>query len=329
MKDVKDSIAGTSSEDVLGKNIRQRKFNWKLYFPYFLLGGMVLVFTLINGNFLSLNNLAGIMKQTGCVSIIAFGMIFIITAGEIDLSVGSTLGLTGLVASTAITNWGFNYITASLIALGLGLVIGLLNGLMVAQFKLTAFLATLATANVVRGVALTITSRMAVVVYDQKFLNLWGSGDFLPGVPRILIWVAITFVVMGFLYHYSPFGNHVRATGGNRVAAQYTGIKTKRVLISSFAFTSVLASIAGLIMVTRLGVGRPETGTGYELDSIAAVVLGGTSMSGGSGTLVGAIIGSLIMGVIINGLTILGLDANYQQIVKGLIIVLAISINRN
>lgn len=302
-----------------------KKFEWRNWFVYFVLVGLIIVFSILSDKFLQMGNFATIGRQTAMTSLIAFGATFVITTGNIDLSVGSIVGLVG-VASAAALRAGWGIAAASLVGIATGTVIGLVNGLLTAKVKIPAFLVTLGTMGIARGLALTVTNTKAVIVMDETFTQLWGAGE-IAGIPTSIIWTLIFFALSFILYHYTSFGNYVKAVGGNRTASLYSGIKVDRVTIAVFIIAGFLSAIAGLLMTARLKSGRPEVGSGMELDAVAAVILGGTALSGGRGKMLNTLIGSLIMGVMINGLIILGVQSNVQQIIKGIIIIAAVSLS--
>ena len=303
----------------------KRSFNWRDWLVYFVLIFLVILFTVLRPIFISGGNLQNIGRQTAMVSIMAFGMTFVITAGHIDLSVGSILGLSGL-ATAGMMSAGTNIVVASIVGLLIGALTGLINGILVAKMNIPSFLATLGTMTIGRGLALTVTGTKSVMINKGQFLRLWGASD-IAGIPTSILWTALAFIICGWLYHYTKIGNHVKAVGGNRNAALYSGVKVDKTVIIVFVICGILAAVAGLIMAARLKNGRPEVGEGMELDTIAAVVLGGTAMSGGRGNIPNTLIGSLIMGVIVNGLLLLGFQANIQKIFKGIIIIAAVALS--
>jgi ribose transport system permease protein len=314
MKMIKDTKTNSS------KNIP-----WRNWFIFIVLVLLIAVFSLLNKNFFSLENFGVIGRQTAMVSLIAFGMTFVITAAQIDLSVGSIVGLVGVV-STMTLGLGWGLAGASIAGMLTGTAVGCVNGIITTKLKIPSFLVTLGMLGIVRGISLTATGTRTVVVYDKVFPLLWGAGD-IYGFPVSILWVLLFFAIAIVLYNYTVFGNYVKATGGNLTAAKFSGINTDGIIIKVLTLSGFLSSIAGLLMAARLAAGRPEVGSGMELDSIAAVILGGTSLFGGKGSIVNTLIGSLIMGVISNGLVILGLESSIQMIVKGIIIIAAVSMS--
>ncbi len=302
-----------------------KKFQWREWFVFFVLIGLFIVFSCINPLFLSLRNLEAIGRQTAMVSIIAFGTTFVITAGHVDLSVGSIVGLVGVISAMCMRA-GMDLVFALLIGVAAGAVIGLTNGILVAKAGIPAFLVTLGTMGIARGLALTVTNTKAVIITNSQFSQLWGAGSVL-GIPTSILWTFLLFIISFWLYHYTTFGIYVKSIGGNKTASMYSGVKVDKITILVFVYAGILAGVAGLMMAARLKSGRPEVGSGMELDAIAAVILGGTAMSGGRGKMLNTLIGSLIMGILVNGLIIMGVQSNIQEIVKGVIVIAAVSLS--
>ena len=305
--------------------INSGNYSWRNWFIYIVLAALIAVFSLLNKSFLSLETFGVIGRQTAMVSLIAFGLTFVITAAQIDLSVGSIVGLVGVISTMAL-GWGLGLVGASVAGMLTGATIGCVNGIITTKLKIPSFLVTLGMLGIARGISLTVTGTQTVVVYDKSFPLLWGAGD-IYGFPVSILWVLLFFVIAIILYNYTVFGNYVKATGGNITAARFSGINTDGIIIKVLTLSGFLSSIAGLLMAARLGAGRPEVGSGMELDAIAAVILGGTSLFGGKGSIVNTLVGALIMGVISHGLVILGLESSIQMIVKGMIIIAAVSMS--
>ena len=315
---------------------------WRTWFIFLFLIALVVMFAGIdvlvseNPSFVSAANFYVIGRQTAMVSLVAFGMTFVISAAQIDLSVGAIVALVGMVSSLALSRWGLDIVTASVLGLMTGAAVGLINGLLTTKLEIPSFLVTLAMMGIIRGVAQTITGTQSVVVYNSSFKTLWGAGDIF-GVPVSVLWVVLFLAASAVLYGYMKFGNHVKAVGGNLTAARFSGINTDRIIIGTLVISGVLSAVAGLLMTARLGAGKPDVGSGMELDAIAAVILGGTSLFGGRGSVVKTLVGALIMGVISNGLIIAakGLPPEFQSssaylqmIIKGLVILAAASMSR-
>ena len=306
-------------------NIKEFLTSWRKWFVFIVLIVLVAAFSLLSDHFFSLSNFAIIGRQVSMVLIIAFGMTFVITAAQIDLSVGAIAALTGMTATLSLRA-GVGVFIASLIGILTGVLLGFINGIITAKLKIPAFLTTLGMMSVARGIALTITNTRTVVVFNEIFPLIWGSG-YLLGIPVPILWVLLTFVVSYIVYEKTAFGNYVKATGGNKIAAKFSGIDTEKIIVIVLTISGLVAAIAGLIMAGRLSAGRPSVGRSLNLDAIAAVILGGTSLFGGKGSILGTLVGALIIGVLTNGLIILGLSSSIQTIVKGAIIIAAVSLS--
>jgi ribose transport system permease protein len=290
-----------------------------------VLVALIIIFSLINDKFFSLDNFFVIGRQTAITAVIAFGMTFVITTAQIDLSVGSIVGAVVMV-STLTLQAGFGPVIAALAGLLVGLFFGLANGVITTKLHIPSFLVTLGTLGIARGIAMTVTNNETVVVYDQSFTWFWGGGV-LSGIPISILWMLLFFVITLILYKFTPFGNYVKATGGNSVAAEFSGINTDGIIIKAFLISGFLSAIGGLMMVSRINAGRPEVGADLALDAITAVILGGTSLFGGRGSIVGTLVGALMITMITNALIIFGFQINVQMIVKGLIVIAAVSIS--
>jgi len=306
------------------KNIS--KFDWSKSIVYFAFAGVFIFFWffLRDAGFRSLTNILNITRQTAMISIMAIGMTFVIAEEQIDLSIGSTAALSALV--TALTLQATNSIALALLAgLMIGAVAGMLNGVFITVVGIPAFLVTLGTMGIIRGFAMWITDTAAVPILNQKFTFWFGAGQIL-GIPVLLPWTFL-FLILGYLLlNKTSFGKKVLATGGNEVAARFTGINTKRIKFITLIMSGVLAAFAGVLYAGRMQAGRYTFGEGDELSVIAAVILGGTAMSGGTGSVVGAVVGSLLMGMINNGLILAGLEVSQQNIIRGAIIILAVAL---
>lgn len=288
---------------------------------------LVIVITLLNPSFLSVNNLLNVLRQVSISALIAFGMTFVILTGGIDLSVGSTLALTGATAASLLAS-GTDPIIAMGAALILGLLLGAVNGVIITKGKVAPFIATLATMTIYRGLTLVYTEGRPVSgLGDSVAFQMFGKGYFF-GIPVPVITMIITFVVLYFILHKTTFGRRVYAVGGNEEASKLSGISPDRVKIAVYAITGLLAAMSALILTSRLNSAQPTAGESYELDAIAAVVLGGTSLTGGKGWIFGTLVGALIIGVLNNGMNLIGVSSFFQQVVKGVVILLAVLIDR-
>ena len=288
---------------------------------------LVIVITLLNPSFLSINNLFNVLRQVSISALIAFGMTFVILTGGIDLSVGSTLALTGAVAASLLAS-GMDPLIAMGIALILGLILGAINGVIITKGKVAPFIATLATMTIYRGLTLVYTEGRPISgLGDSMTFQLFGKGYFF-GIPVPVVTMILAFAVLYFILHKTTFGRRVYAVGGNEEASRLSGINPDRVKIAVYAITGLLAAMSALILTSRLNSAQPTAGDSYELDAIAAVVLGGTSLTGGKGWIFGTLVGALIIGVLNNGMNLIGVSSFFQQVVKGIVILLAVLIDR-
>lgn len=286
------------------------------------------VITIINSNFLTANNLLNLLLQVTSNALIAFGMTFVILTGGIDLSVGSILALSSALTAGLLGS-GMPVTLAILISLILGCILGVMNGLLISYGKLAPFIVTLATMTIFRGATLVYTNGNPITkgLSDTFLFQFLGQG-YIVGIPFPVIIMFIVFIILYVLLHKTAFGKSVYAIGGNEKAAYISGVKLNKVKIIIYSISGIMASISGLIITSRLSSAQPTAGASYEMDAIAAVVLGGTSLSGGKGRILGTLIGALIIGVLNNGLNIIGVSAFWQQVVKGVVILIAVLIDR-
>ena len=267
---------------------------------------LMAVITIINSNFLTANNLLNLLLQVTSNALIAFGMTFVILTGGIDLSVGSILALSSALTAGLLGS-GMPVTLAILISLILGCILGMMNGLLISYGKLAPFIVTLATMTIFRGATLVYTNGNPITkgLSDTFLFQFLGQG-YIVGIPFPVIIMFIVFIVLYVLLHKTAFGKSVYAIGGNEKAAYISGVKLNKVKIIIYSISGIMASISGLIITSRLSSAQPTAGASYEMDAIAAVVLGGTSLSGGKGRILGTLIGALIIGVLNNGLNIIG-----------------------
>ncbi|HIX44463.1 MAG TPA: ribose ABC transporter permease [Candidatus Kurthia intestinigallinarum] len=295
--------------------------------PLFGLLLIVVIISIMSPSFLTADNIFNVLRQVSISALIAFGMTFVILTGGIDLSVGSTLALTGAVAASLLAG-GTDPFIAMGVALILGLILGAINGVVIAKGKVAPFIATLATMTIYRGLTLVYTDGKPISgLGDHLSFQMFGKGYFL-GIPVPVVTMLIAFFVLYFILRKTTFGRRVYAIGGNAEASRLSGINVDRTTIAVYALTGMLAAMAALILTSRLNSAQPTAGQSYELDAIAAVVLGGTSLTGGRGWIVGTLIGALIIGVLNNGLNLIGVSSFFQQVVKGLVILFAVLIDR-
>lgn len=288
---------------------------------------LIVIFAFASPVFLTPENFANIGRQTTLVSIMAVGMAMVIISGEFDLSVGSVMAFSGVLAALAMQHFGDVWVIGAVVAIVAGAGVGLVNGALTTALGIPSFLITLGSLSIARGLALLVTGTRPINILDENYYAIFGEGTVF-GVPVPILWTVAVAIAGIVLLHYSTFGRQIYATGGNATAARYTGINTNRVKIICLVIAGSLAGLATLVLTARSHAARPDAGAGIELDVIAAVILGGAALSGGRGTIIGALIGSLMIGVLNNGLNLVGVDPSLQLTVKGLIIWFAVAIGR-
>ena len=286
-----------------------------------LIGG---VFSLGTPTFLTGENLLNIVKQVTLVTIVAAGQTFVITSGGIDLSVGYLLGISSIVMALFIS-WGVPVPVAILICLLCGTMMGTINGLLITKLSLPPFIITLGMQGIARGLINVITQGYPIMV-DSPFIMHLGQGN-LGTVPVIALFMPVVIIITHWVYSRTVFGNHVKALGGNETAARLSGISLSKMKVSVYALCGLLCGLAGMLITGRLNSGNPNAGLNFDMDSIAAVIVGGTALSGGSGTVVGTMLGALLMGIIRNGLVQLRVNMYWQTVVTGAIIILVCALD--
>ncbi|WP_458109892.1 ribose ABC transporter permease RbsC [Bacillus zhangzhouensis] len=295
--------------------------------PFLGLIVLVAIVSILNPAFLEPLNILNLLRQISINALIAFGMTFVILTGGIDLSVGAILALSSALTAGFIVS-GMDPILAIIVGCIIGAILGMINGLLITKGKMAPFIATLATMTIFRGLTLVYTDGNPITGLGSNYaFQLFGRGYFL-GIPVPAITMLLTFIVLWVLLHKTPFGRRTYAIGGNEKAALISGIKVPRVKIMIYSLAGFMSALAGAILTSRLNSAQPTAGTSYELDAIAAVVLGGTSLSGGRGRIVGTLIGVLIIGVLNNGMNLLGVSSFYQSVVKGIVILIAVLLDR-
>jgi ribose transport system permease protein len=317
----------TRREQASGNFMDQAGHVAKKLGPLLGLSFLVIIVSVLNPGFLAPLNILNLLRQVAINALIAFGMTFVILTGGIDLSVGSILALSSVLMSGMIVS-GVDPILAILLSCLIGAVLGMVNGLLVTKGKMAPFIATLATMTIYRGLTFVYTDGNPITgLGDNIWFQLFGRGYFL-GIPVPAITMLISFTVLWLLLHRTPFGRQTYAIGGNEKAAIISGIHVSRVKVIIYSLAGTLSALAGAILTSRLNSAQPTGGTSYELDAIAAVVLGGTSLSGGRGRIVGTLIGALIIGTLNNGLNLLGVSSFYQMVIKGIVILIAVWLDR-
>lgn len=287
---------------------------------------ITLFFVVYAPNFASLQTATAIGRITAVVSIMAVGMTMVIMCREIDLSVGAHASLAAMLGAMLMRTGISPWLAIPVVTLG-GMLVGLVNGLIVTRLRIPSFLVTLGMMSILSGTALTLTNSLPVPIGDRSLSLIMSNGTLL-GLPAAIWWTA-GFALLGFyILHLSVIGRHMAATGGNEMAARFSGIDVDRAKIAAFAICGGCAAFAGFMLAGRASAGNPTVGVGLELNVIAAVIIGGTSLFGGRGSVIGSVIGAVFIGVLAFGLVVLGLSTTIQEIVKGIIIILAVSLNR-
>lgn len=291
--------------------------------------GLAVIFialSVISSDFLTVSNMFNVLRQISINALIAFGMTFVILTGGIDLSVGAILALASAVTA-GLMKGGMDTSLAVLIGLLMGTILGAVNGLLIWKGKVAPFIATLATMTVFRGLTLVYTEGKPITGLSEDFAMI-GKGFFLE-IPMPIIWMILSFAILYIILKHTTFGRHVYALGSNEEATRLSGINTGKVKVLVYSISGLLAAVSGIILTSRLNSAQPTAGASYELDAIAAVVLGGTSLAGGKGWIVGTLIGAMIIGVLDNGLNLLNVSSFYQLVVKGGVILLAVLLDRS
>ncbi len=292
------------------------------YFSFLFLLLTLLFFSTQSSNFLTLRNISNIVQQCAVLVIVAMGGTFVIMAGSIDLSVGSVMGLSAVITAGFVKTIG---LWAIPIGVSVGVLCGLLNGFTFSKLKIPSFIATLGMMIIAKGLNLIYTKGVPITIFHDPFLFI-GQGRIF-NVPNIFIIALIVFMISFIVAKYTVFGRNIRAIGGEERVSRLSGIRISRMKLLLYLFAGFYSGLGGVIMASRLGAGTPLLGSGLELDVIAAVVLGGTPLTGGIGSVQGTIIGSLIMITLGNGLNIMGVSSYAQMIVKGIFLVIAVAIS--
>lgn len=301
------------------------KDNMGIIIALFALCLILSINPITRNSFLTLKNVFNVLRQISSNLFLACGMTMVIILGGIDLSVGSIIALSGCIAAGAVARYNMPLPVAILLGILVGLFVGVCNGLVISKTTIPAFIVTLATMNIAKGFAYVYTggSPVRVVTKEWQFL---GAG-YIGAVPTPVVLLIIVLIVTGLIMNKTKMGRHIYAVGGNAQAAKFSGIKVARVKFFVHAYSGLMAGMAGIVLASRMYSGQPTAGDGAEMDAIAAVVVGGTSMSGGSGKIGGTIIGGLIIGVLNNGLNLLNVNSFWQYVVKGAVILLAVFID--
>ena len=305
---------------------KHSKINKQLIGLLVFIAAAIVVMSFISSNFLSTTNMLNILRQSVFVMLMGFGMTFVLTTGGIDLSVGVVFAIAGAIMGYTL-NCGGNIVVAIILGALAATGIGVGNGILVAVLHLTPFIATLATMSIGRGMIYILTNALPIRNYVKAgtFSQFLGQGSVGP-IPFPIIIAVVALLILWFVFNRMRFGRHVVAVGSNVEAAKLSGINVTSILIRVYALCGFLVGLAGMIMASRLRSVQPELGEGYELDAIAAALLGGTSLNGGKGSLVGTFLGAFIIYLISNIINILNLDTDWEKVVKGIVILVVVAV---
>lgn len=275
--------------------------------------------------FVTVKNLFNVLRQISTNLLLACGMTMVIILGGIDLSVGSVIALSGVLAAGGVVRYNLPIVPAMLLGLLVGIVFGLFNGFVISKTTIPPFIVTLATMNIARGFAGVYTGGSPVRVVTKEWQ--WIGAGYAFGVPVPVIIMILIFIISLLILNRTKMGRYIYAVGGNNLAATYSGINVSTVKFFVYTYSGIMAGLAGIILASRMYSGQPTAGEGAEMDAIAAVVVGGTSMAGGSGKLGGTLIGALIIGILNNGLNLMNVNSFWQTVVKGVVILLAVMLD--
>ena len=287
----------------------------------FIIIAIIVVMSFVSPVFMTSKNIINIIRQISINGIIAVGMTFVILTGGIYLSVGSVVAITSVIVGSMLQG-GSNWLVACIVALLISLVFGAFNGFMIAYVGFQPFIATLATVTMGSGIALAYSDGKPFTISNESFLKI-GQG-YLGAIPIPIVLLVIVVAIGLIILKTTTFGRYVFAIGGNKNAAKLSGVRTRRVELMVYVISALCASIVGLILSARISSGQPTAGEGYELDAIAATAIGGTSMTGGVGSLTGTIFGFVLLGLMTNSMNLLNINSFYQEIVKGILIIIAV-----
>lgn len=303
----------------------KKKIDINDYMVYIIFVIVLTIFAVwLGGTFFSMSNILNITRQAGATAVMAVGMVFVIGLGHIDLSIGSIVALSAMIIAMILRTT--NSIVLALAAgFVLGAAVGAFNGFAVVKLKMPAFLVTLGMSSIIRGIAMWTTNTKAVPIVNKTF-NFWFGAGSVGVIPVLLLWTILALIIGYFVLEWTPFGRRIMATGGNYMASKYSGVKVELITFQVFIIMGVISALAGALYAGRMQTARWSYGDGVEMDVIAAVVLGGTSMAGGNGSIVGAVVGALLINMINNGLVIGGFNTAQQIMMKGVIIILAVAL---
>lgn len=283
---------------------------------------MCVVFTILNKNFVQYNNLITVLQQMVLNGVLAVGMMFTIITGGIDLSVGCTYAITGIVVASCTVNYGMNPFLAIIVGILIGAVLGAFNGFLINKLKLQPFIATLGTMSLYRGIAYVVTGGVPVTNVPDSYRNIF-NGEMFGGIRYYIIVMIVVFIIAHVILSKMKSGDYLYAVGGNEEAAKLSGVNVIKTKYIAYIFCGICAAIAGMIMLASLGSAEATAGQAYETNAIAAAAIGGTRMAGGKGTALGTFIGALMLSVLKVGMVVINVDSFWQFVVTGIIIIVA------
>jgi ribose/xylose/arabinose/galactoside ABC-type transport system permease subunit len=288
---------------------------------------MIVVLSIFGQNFLTVTNIFDVLRSSSFVGIAAMGLLLTVLTGGLDLSVGSTMALGGILCSMFVVDFNMPLVLAIVVTLCLGGLIGMVNALLINELRMGAIIVTLGMLSVVRGLGFIITQGLPITGLPESFTFL-GQGLLGGFFPVPILFFAGAALVLHMMLEYTVLGYHIFASGGNETASIYSGINVKKIRYVAYACSGALASLGGILLIARLGVAQPSIAVGYELSIVAAVIIGGASLAGGEGSVLGSVIGILIIAVISNGLVLMDIGGYYVQFANGSLILIAVAINR-
>lgn len=287
--------------------------------------GLSIILSLASDTFLSTGNIMNVLRQTSMIAILAAGIFFVMVGGGIDISIGSLVGLTGIAFAGSIVKWGWNPVPAFILAIVIGCLAGFVNGILATKLGIPPMIASLGMMSAARGITYVVTNAYPISGLPNSIAFL-GRGYFF-GIPIPVIIMIAAFLIVHFISQRTKFGRFVYAAGGNGEAAHLSGIKVEKVLTITYIICGALAALSGVILVSRLNSGQPNAGLGWEFEAIIATVIGGVSITGGKGKVIGVFFGAILIGLLTNGMTLLNVSSYYQQIIKGAVLVFAIGLD--
>jgi ribose transport system permease protein len=286
---------------------------------------LCLIMSVSTSTFMTPYNIGIIARQISFIAIVAIGQTTVLLTGGIDLSVGSTAGLSGILCSLLMTNVHVGPISIIFVSLVLGILLGCVNGILIGRLKLNAFIVTLGVGEIYGGLILVITRGYPILNLPESFAFL-GQG-MIGLVPVPVIFMLVITIVIAYLLENTPFGRNIYAVGGNSIAAKLAGIKVENITLCVYMLSGMFASLSGLLLTSRMNAGQPTIGASWVMPSVTAAIIGGTSMSGGEGTIIGTIIGAAFMGVLANGIVLLNISSYWERVITGAVVIIAVVID--